>query len=184
MAHGREIEIKLRAPEPSQARALLENHDFRPIRERVFETNEVYDTYDSSLRSHGQLVRLRVAGAIQTLTFKGQAEAGPHKSREELEVHLGPAENLGIIFVRLGFACKFRYEKYRTEFERAGEAGVVTLDETPIGNFFEIEGEPDWIDRVAGELGFGKDEFITASYGTLYRDWCREHKQEPRDMVF
>ncbi len=184
MSQGREIEIKLRAPDPARSLALLSSHQFHPSRERVFEHNEVLDTEEMTLRSAGKLLRLRTAGPRQTLTFKGVAEAGPHKSREEREVHLAPEENIGIILERIGFHRKFVYEKFRTEFERDGEQGVVTFDETPIGNFFEIEGEPEWIDRIAGELGFTKGDYLTSSYGALYKDWRRSHGEESPDMVF
>ena len=45
---------------------------------------------------------------------------------------------------RLGF----KYEKYRTEFADAA-GGTVTFDETPIGNFLELEGSGAWIDEMA-----------------------------------
>jgi adenylate cyclase class 2 len=184
MSQGREIEIKLRAPDPARSLALLSRHRFRPSRERVFEHNEVLDTEEMGLRSAGKLLRLRTAGSRQTLTFKGVAEAGPHKSREEREVHLDLEENIGIILERIGFRRRFVYEKFRTEFERDGEQGVVTFDETPIGNFFEIEGEPEWIDRIAGELGFTEGDYLTSSYGELYEAWRRSHGGESRHMVF
>ncbi|WP_180539004.1 class IV adenylate cyclase [Nevskia soli] len=184
MSQGREIEIKLRAPDPARSLALLSSHRFRPSRARVFEHNEVLDTEEMKLRSAGKLLRLRTAGSRQTLTFKGVAEAGPHKSREEREIHLDSTENIGIILDRIGFSRKFTYEKFRTEFERDGEQGIVTFDETPIGNFFEIEGEPEWIDRIAAELGFAEGDYVTASYGRLYEDWRRIHGEESRDMVF
>ena len=184
MSHGRETEIKLRAPGDSPSMELLVQHGFQPSRARVFERNEVLDTQGFELRSAGKLLRLRMAGIRQTLTFKGPEQAGPHKSREELEVHLGATENLAVILERIGFARKFVYEKFRTEFERSGGEGVVTFDETPIGNFFEVEGEPEWIDRVARELGFAESDYITTSYSKLYVDWCREQGEVPGDMVF
>ena len=61
---------------------------------------------------------------------------------------------------------------------------MATLDETPIGMFMELEGTPTWIDRTARKLGFGQPDYITASYGRLYLDWCREHGVKPGNMVF
>ncbi|MBV9743453.1 MAG: hypothetical protein JO099_06800, partial [Acidobacteriia bacterium] len=83
----------------------------------------------------------------------------------------------------LGFQRVFRYEKYRTEFRR-GRKGVVTLDETPIGTYLELEGPPDWIDGTAALLNFQENDYITLSYGRLYLDWCAQHKVKPGDMVF
>jgi adenylate cyclase class 2 len=53
----------------------------------------------------------------------------------------------------LRYEPSFRYEKYRTEFAREGEAGVAVLGETPIGNFIELEGPGRWIDTTAREPG-------------------------------
>ncbi len=184
MSQCREIEIKLKAPDAADVSGLLARLGFQACRPRVFERNQVLDTPDGSLRTAGKLLRVRVAGSKQTVTFKGPAEAGPHKSREELEAHLAPSENVLAIFERLGYARTFTYEKFRTEFTRSMESGVVTFDETPIGNYIEIEGEPEWIDRVASQLGFAKHEYITASYGTLYRGWCHERGENPGDMAF
>ena len=53
------------------------------------------------------------------------------------------------IFNELGYHPIFRYEKFRTEYAKAPGAGKVLVDETPIGNYLEIEGSPRWIDSTA-----------------------------------
>jgi hypothetical protein len=42
------------------------------------------------------------------------------------------------------------------------------LDETPIGDFLELEGEQPVIASVAARLGYRPDAFITSSYRELY----------------
>ena len=89
------------------------------------------------------------------------------------------------IFTHMGYRPVFRYEKFRTEYtKRAGNGGKVLLDETPIGNFLEIEGSPRWIDRSARLLGFSSEDYITRSYGYLYLAYCREKRIPPKDMLF
>jgi adenylate cyclase class 2 len=61
---------------------------------------------------------------------------------------------------------------------------MATLDETPIGVYMELEGSPRWIDRAARRLGFSERDYITASYGRLYLEWCAAQKIEPGHMVF
>lgn len=58
------------------------------------------------------------------------------------------------------------------------------IDETPIGVFIELEGEPDWIDACAALLGFTPLHYITDSYGALYFAWCAEQGVEPSHMEF
>jgi len=179
-----EVEIKLRVPNAAAARRLLRQAGFRVVKRKVLETNVLFDNAAHDLRARRCLIRIRRAGARAILTYKGTPEPGRHKSREELEAPLARPETFEAILGRLGFEPVFRYEKYRTEYRRGNEEGVVTLDETPIGVFLELEGSPDWIDRLAGELGFAERHFILASYATLYMDYCRRRGLTPQHMVF
>lgn len=179
-----ETEIKLRAPNPAAAAELLTTHGFAVSKPRTHERNSVFDTEEASLRSSGLLLRVREAGGSNILTFKGPSTKGRYKMREELEVNLSDAHLFEQILKRLGFNRTFVYEKYRTEFEEDSGKGTATLDETPIGTFLELEGEGEWIDRFAAQLGFKESDYITASYGTLYREWCAEHRQTPADMLW
>jgi adenylate cyclase class 2 len=185
MPHGaREVEIKLRVPDPRAAHRLLRGAGFRVSRSRVFEANTVFDTRGLTLRRKALLLRMREAGGRTILTYKGTPAVARHKSREELEVELPGPGPVAAILDRLGFHPVFRYEKYRTEFQAPGSRGVATLDETPIGLYLELEGAPGWIDRTARKLGFAESDYITASYGRLYLEWCREHRVRPTNMVF
>jgi adenylate cyclase class 2 len=91
---------------------------------------------------------------------------------------------LSQILARLDFTPAFRYEKYRTEYQRGKEKGVATLDETPIGVWLELEGPPAWIDRNARRLGFTESNYSTASYYGLYVDYCRERGLQPTNMTW
>lgn len=179
-----ETEIKLRARDAQTAHALLLAHGFAVSHERTFEANILLDTSTQDLRAGRRTLRLREYGPRRVLTYKGSPVVDKHKSREELETVFPTDAPLEQIFERLGFTPQFRYEKYRTEYLRAGEEGVATLDETPIGTFLELEGEPDWIDRMAREMGFGEADYITKSYVSLYTDWAAEHGGNPAGMVF
>ena len=180
----REIEIKLRVESASSARRILLQTGFRVRRGRVLEDNIVFDTAELALRRAGKLLRVRQAGRDVLVTYKGPATPGKHKSREEIEVMSSHAGRTALIFERLGFRRVFRYQKYRTEYARPREHGVVTLDETPIGCFLEVEGAQRWIDRTARRLGFQASDYITASYGGLYLESRKQQRDLPVDMVF
>jgi adenylate cyclase, class 2 len=179
-----ETEIKLRLPDAATGRKLLRRAGLKVKRRRKFESNFVYDTSESSLRQRGELLRLRLSGRDMVLTFKGRPVPARHKTRKELETVLGDITVMDQILRHLGFQVVFRYEKYRTEYSPARGTGVVTLDQTPIGVFLEIEGEAGWIDRTARRLGFNQSEYINASYGSLYASFCAEHGLQKSDMVF
>lgn len=163
---------------------MLEARGFRLIRNREFESNELFDLAEGQLRGRGEMLRLRRAGSVCFLTFKSRDLDGPHKRREELETRIDDPDVMRGILERLGLQVSFRYEKYRSEYQRENETGIVTLDETPVGTFLEIEGDPEWVDEVANELGFSPADYIVASYGKLYLDFCRQHGHSPSHMVF
>ncbi len=182
--NNREVEIKLKVASAPAARRILRKAGFQVHKGRVFEDNLVLDTADLALRRAGKLLRVREAGRGALVTYKGSATPGKYKSREELEVAVSHARKTTLVFERLGFSRVFRYQKYRTEYTRPQERGVVTLDETPIGCFLEIEGAPDWIDRTARRLGFQESDYITGSYGGLYLGLRQQQVNLPADMVF
>lgn len=179
---GKETEIKIAVPNlRSVARKLL-RLGFQCQSKRTFEANLLLDTEQTTLRSKGQLLRLRQYGKRWVLTFKGTAESGRHKTREELEIDLADPDTAKKIIERLGFRPTFRYEKYRSEY--TDRHGVVTLDETPIGNYIELEGEPGWIDLTAERLGYADSDYLTKSYGRLYLEYCEGQGLQPGQMTF
>jgi len=163
--------------------ALLRRAGFRVLKPRVLETNTVFDTPERLLRLTGRLLRVRKAGNTGTVTYKGPQDSSRHKSREELETTVADSDVMASIASKIGFEPIFRYEKYRTEYQRE-RGSMATLDETPIGVFIELEGPPEWVDKLTSELGFSAVDQITLSYGALYRDWCASNGVKPANMVF
>lgn len=181
---GTEVEIKLAVASAAEGLERLRRAGFEPLHERAFEANSVLDTAGLELINTGRLLRLREFRGEALLTYKGPAEAGPHKRRREIETRVEDGGAMQALLESLGYRVVFRYEKYRTAFARAREAGHAYLDETPIGCYLELEGEPEWIDATAAELGFATADYITLSYGALYREHCRREGVEPGHMVF
>lgn len=179
-----ETEVKIRLGSLEEGLEKLKSAGLEVRKARIFEANAMYDLPGGVLKSQGKALRLRRAGDVVILTLKGKAAGGVYKSRPEVETPIADAAAGDAILQGLGYQVVFRYEKYRTEFGREGEAGVVTLDETPIGTFLEVEGEPGWIDHVANELGFTVASYLTGSYGRLYLEHCRRCGDAPQDMVF
>ena len=183
-ASKREVEIKLALADAEEGAWRLRESGFAAIRQRERELNTLYDWPDGRLRQHGYALRIRACGGRHTLTFKGQAEAGVHHAREELEVEIAEGSLAEQILERLGLRAAFRYEKFRTEYQRAGEEGIATLDETPLGVFLELEGEPDWIDKTAADLGFPRADYILKSYVRLQAEACAARGAALEDLLF
>jgi adenylate cyclase class 2 len=89
---------------------------------------------------------------------------------------------MGAILQALRYSPSFRYEKFRAEW--ADGQGQVVVDETPIGDFCEIEGAPRWIDATAKKLGVKQEDYITKNYATLFLDWKQETQSPATEMTF
>jgi len=189
MKSPREIEIKLKVEHPFTLRKKLKQCGFVVLERQHFERNIVFDFPDSRLRRSCSLLRLRTAGKRHILTYKGPPQASDaYKIRTEIETEVHDAGPLRGILEALGFRPIFRYEKFRTAYAEKDRTHVLeaqlVYDETPIGNYVELEGPARWIDRVARRLGYEKRDYVTASYAALYQDYCRENGVQQGDMVF
>ena len=184
-ANREEVEIKLRIASEDRGKELLTAAGFSVCTPRHFESNVLFDTPDHRLRRDGRLLRVRQVGEKEPLlTYKGPGRAAKHKVREEIQLSISDAVAFAAILDILGLEPAFRYEKYRTEYERPGEPGIATLDHTPIGGFLELEGPPHWIDATAKELGFAESDYILASYGRLYLEAVEDNPSLSSHMVF
>lgn len=184
MAPNREVEIKFRVEDASALTAALQSAGFRLVTPRTHEMNTLYDQDGGKLRRRGALVRLREYGSKWTLTYKDKSgpQSEKHKSRREVEtvVENGPA--MVEILEALGYEPSFRYEKYRSEW--SDSKGHVVIDETPVGNFGEIEGQPDWIDATAHRLGISPEQYLKQSYAELFIAWKQKNNSSATEMTF
>lgn len=183
---GKETEVKLAIGTATAARRRLRRLGFRVVALRGFEDNWVFDSGRRRLRRRGCLLRLRSGNARHWLTFKGPSDfSRRYKVRAEWETEVADPNAARALLAGLGFEPVFRYQKFRTVYaSRRWRGGEVMLDETPVGNYLELEGGRQWIRRVAGALGVGPERFITKSYAALYADWRRRHRRASRQMVF
>lgn len=181
-----ETEIKFRVADVSGLAERLQAAGFRLETPRQFESNVLYDTPDRSMRARTEILRVRNYGGRWSVTHKRLPDNGVgedrHKHRVETETAVADGEVLAEIFLSLGLVAAFRYEKWRSEWTD-GE-GHCVVDETPIGNFAELEGRPEWIDGVAARLGVAQSEYMTLSYGRLFEVWRAEHQSNAEDLTF
>jgi adenylate cyclase class 2 len=198
-----EVEIKLPCDEVS---CLVDaGLNLEVVAERHFEDNWVYKLPDGKLRK-GQYLRVRYVGDGDgagrrhegKLTYKGKsrretaaaAAGGRHKGkkvREEIETVVEQPFKVVKIFKRHGLQRSFRYQNYRTIFSVTldDERSLLAMfDETPIGNFLELEGDSAVIEKVAQSLGYPKSAFISESYVEMQVARCASRGAPLSDMLF
>jgi adenylate cyclase class 2 len=182
-----EIEVKVPVASLSTFERQLDQAGFHLETPRTFEQNTLYDTPARDLKARGEILRVRQYGRRHIVTHKRHPEnedaASMYKVRIETESEVSDGPALAEVFTRLGYGPAFRYEKYRSEYTHPDFPGAhLVLDETPIGNFAELEGPTEWIDRMLSILGIDPATCITLSYGKLFLAW-KDRTQSPANNL-
>ncbi|MHB1023075.1 MAG: class IV adenylate cyclase [Acidobacteriaceae bacterium] len=180
-----EIELKFPVADIASFESHLTELGFQLDTPRTFESNTLYDTPARDLRQQGQLLRVRQYGELWTLTHKARPAnesdwPAQYKHRIETETTLADGAAMAAIFRQLGYEPVFHYEKWRAEW--SDSVGHLVIDETPIGNFAELEGPTEWIDRTLHLLEIDPSICITESYGKLFLAW-KENSGSPAEHL-
>jgi adenylate cyclase, class 2 len=181
-----ETEIKFRVAAIEALTLRLQAAGFHLETARSFESNTLYDTADRQMRARTEILRIRSYAGHWTLTHKRLPGNSPgedrHKHRVEVETEIADGDALAEVFRSLGLVAAFRYEKWRTEWQQGD--GHCVIDETPIGDFAELEGSSEWIDRTAARLGVSQSEYLTLSYGRLFDQWREQQGIQIEHLTF
>jgi adenylate cyclase, class 2 len=182
-----EIEVKLACSDLDRLRVagLL----LRLETPRHFEDNWLLDLPDQTLFNRGAALRVRSVNGTGTVTYKGvvrETYESRLKVREEIETAVDEPVRLIELFERLGYQRSFRYQKYRTGFGVTieGHELKVVLDETPMGDFIEIEGDETSVLKALDTAGFSANDIIRDSYPELQASRCRARGVPLEDLVF
>jgi adenylate cyclase class 2 len=179
-----EVEVKFLVSDLAPVRQRLATIGAEVGAPRVFERNVRFDTPDEALLQRQELLRLR-HDVRSRLTYKGPAgddAASEAKVREEIELEIGDFDRLALILQRLGFYPVQTYEKYRETFH--WQAVEIVLDETPFGQFVELEGPEAGIKAAAAMLGLDWLKRVLANYLALMEMARREFSLPFSDLTF
>ncbi len=194
-----EREVKIAGVDLASVRQTLLKAGAKAATSRHFEGNWVLDR-DRALQASERLLRVREQrdpeGALlaASLTVKVPVSADttvpplPNgselrvgvKERIERETNVDDPQELLAALALLGYEPVRRYEKVRSSFRIYHHE--VTLDETPIGDFVEVEG-PTPIE-TAEALGLSLERTEVASYLALYDRHRQDHPHLGADMLF
>jgi len=178
-----ETEVKVRVGDPRHMRARLRSLGADMTHPRLFEDNFVLDFPDRRILRQESLLRVRLSGKRASLTYKGPARRGKgFKSRREIETGIEDGPGLLRILFRLGLRPQFQYQKFKTSFRKSPV--LITLEETPIGDFLEIEGPRRGIDVVAAGLGYRRADYITKTYYELFVEYRATNRRRNKNMIF
>jgi adenylate cyclase class 2 len=190
-----EIELKFPVSDVLNLQSRLPQLGFHLVTPRTFEHNTLYDTPARDLRALRQILRIRQYGSLNTITHKRQpdqhdpVDTTRYKIRIETETAIAEPSALAEILLQLGYTPAFVYEKYRTEWSHTAglpseTAAHLVIDETPIGNFAELEGPTAWIDQTLAQLHIDPATCLTDSYGKLFLDWKQRTGSPAENLTF
>lgn len=144
--------------------------------------DEYYDTVAESLTRDDFVVRLRITSAETLVAFKGPRRNNPDGTYTRVEVEL-PVDRIDAVRAALTaqrLECRRRIEKRRREFRKCSSSLIVAFDEVPcLGNFIELEGDPDDIRAATAELG---DMIGTAERRNYYELLADRWVQQGNDI--
>ena len=168
-----EIDMKFAVNDFAATVALLAKWQAR-VQPMIEEADHYFNAPDRDFARTDEAFRLRCIGEQNRVTYKGAKEAGPTKTRTEIEIGIEPgaraAEQFRQLVQHLGYRPTAVVKKRRTchDFERAGFALQACCDEVEtLGRFVEIEivTEPEQKQRaqailldVAREMGLPASE--------------------------
>lgn len=170
-----EIEVKFYVRDLAKVEQHLIKNNARLAQKRVLETNLRFDTADTALGRYRRVLRLRRPAPGFTandpqglLTYKGPTQSGQAISiRQEIEVVVSDFETASHLLEALGYQMVVMYEKWRTVYLL--DQVDIDLDETPLGNFIEVEGpNTAAIQDVAQKLDLDWEARSGESYMALF----------------
>jgi adenylate cyclase class 2 len=207
-----EIELKFPIDDLARLQSRLPLLGFQLDTPRTFEQNTLYDTPDRSLRRTTQILRIRRYGDVWTVTHKrmpnnsSEDDDMRYKIRIETETRVEDGPALAAIFEQIGYSAVFRYQKFRTEWSHTTPPSIqgplfnnarlppevahlyqprhLVIDETPIGDFAELEGPPAWIDQTLATLAIDPATCLTDSYGRLFLAWKERTGSPAENLTF
>ncbi len=178
-----EIEVKFLLNDYSALMQKIAALQLPCSQERIHEFNLRYDLPDGSLVARKQVLRLRKDTQAR-LTFKGPGVMDEEVlSRKEVEVEVSDFDTTRRLLEALGYQVVMMYEKYRANYLM--DNLVMSVDETPLGLFVELEGEsPAQVRQAAGRLGFDWEARINLSYSALLSLFNQKTGHTFRDLSF
>lgn len=183
MNHEHENEVKFYVQDLARVEEHLGNMGAKLLHPRTHEFNLRFDTPKRRLTQSFQVLRLR-QDQHTYLTYKGPSDPlSEVSSRSEIEVEVNDFAAARRFLEALGYEVTITYEKFRTTY--LYKTVELALDETPMSNFVEIEGEnAALIQKTAKELTFNWDARIKSSYLALFHQIKETYHLDVQNLTF
>lgn len=175
-----EIEIKFKITQVKNIRKKIKKEGGIFI-SKTFERTVRFDTPAKKLEKNGLFLRTRT-GFKNVITLKQKVDNKKFREREEIEFEISEPEKMKTILEKLGFTKIKIMEKYREKWELKNTE--IVIDNLPMGNFIEIEGEEKDIKKVVKILELDFKNGIISTYWDLWNEFCKKEGIKNKNIVF
>jgi len=180
---NKEIEIKLKIDNLEELEHLINQAGAVLVHPEVLQRTIRFDTPEQDLEKKGVFLRVRTGEkSIMTVKKKIDKTETRYFERNEWETEISDSKMAEEMLKNLGFEKILIMEKYRKTYSLDGV--WLSIDRLPFGNFIEIEGAKDDIDRMVELLKLKTAVPITVTYWDLHDEYNREHHLTEENIVF
>ena len=185
-----EIEIKIRLKDKKAIQKKLLELGWQ-IKELRFQrdTRVIQPTHSTVYKNVFPRVREDSNGSkIFTVKVKNDIIKDSDKKyfeRDEYELEIEEPSTMLKIFYILGFTDQRVLEKYRQFWIFNGSNIDLVIDSVPFGDYLEIEGNKDEINKIVNELELQDEPRVTNAYFVEYANYCVANGiGEKQDLIF
>lgn len=178
-----EVEVKFKIVDLNSLEEKIKTAGAKELHRNIFQKTIRLDTSNESLKEKGVFLRVR-DGEKRVMTVKSKLPGASEnfKERQELEIEVSDVTLAEKMLESLGFTKKWIMEKYRTEYELAGT--ILALDHLPFGDYLEIEGEKEEIEKVISLLELTDQERLVGAYWDLFDEYKKANNLIGENIVF
>lgn len=120
-----------------------------------------------------------------TLKVKIPENTSQYFKRIELEVDISNPQTLTDMMPFFGYPKKVTWEKRRINFKPVKNSNFkISLDETPMGYFLEIESTEGKIEKIIEALGLTTFERTKKAYLGVWEEYNKKRNQNIENMMF
>jgi len=194
MNPNKEIEIKVRLNDKKAVQKKLLSLGWT-IESLNFQREHRITDKNNTLGEKGIFPRTRKEGTVSTFTIKVNPE-GKFKSsdlnkkyfkRLEYDVGVEDADKMAEVLYILGLTEQRVLEKYRQTWTKTDkDYGLkIVIDFLSFGNYIELEGKEEEIEKMINALELSGEERIPLAYWRVYKIYCEKNGlKEEKDLLF
>lgn len=192
MEANKEIEIKIRLVDKEKIKKKLLSFGWK-MEKIVFQQEYRITDAENTLGEKGIFPRVRKEEGKSVFTIKVNPDGKVNENdksiryfnRLEYDIEVEDAKKMAEILSIIGLTEQRILEKYREIWKKDDEKELsIVIDSLKFGDYMELEGSEDKIDKMVERLGLSDEKRITLAYWRVYRKYCEQNNlKEEKNLL-